>query len=94
MNNYKIKAVTSTVYQLSSLRLFGMPVKSYPTGQHVAEMYFDTEEEAKGYLSNRAILYFDNEHDITKAITDIKTHGCLSLDAVTAEILEVEPDLE
>ena len=94
MNNYKIKAVAPTVYQLSSLRLFGMPIKSHPTGQHVGEMYFDTEEEAKDYLCRRAELYYNDFLELSDAYNDIQNFNSLSLDAVTAEILEVEPDCE
>lgn len=92
MNNFKITATAPTSYQLQSLRLFGLNVKSYANGSHVGEDTFITEDEAKAFLIKRAEMYFESEHELNEAIYNIEKYGLLRLDAVCASIEEVEEE--
>jgi len=93
-----IKATAPTSYQLNSLTAFGMGYKKNMGGSFSASMQFDSEEEAKQYLRNRAEKYNDEdpcgtEERLTYMYLDIE-HGVLTLDAVTAYVEEVEADNE
>lgn len=99
MTHFKITAVAPTSYQISSLRLFGLNVKSYPNGSHVGEEIFDTEKEAKDFLKKRAEMYFDgnsdnDEEELADALDRIERHGSVYLDAVCGRIDEVEEEDE
>ena len=56
--------------------------------------YFNTEQEAKDYLTKRAEMYFENENDLQEAINDINLYGSLSMDAVTGGIYEIDEEEE
>jgi hypothetical protein len=91
----RISATAPTAYQLQSLHNFGMVVKEHGNGRYTATQDFNTEEEAKDYLTERAVRYFDGNSDndeanLIEAIDRIEKHGSLRLDAVTASIEEVE----
>ena len=93
MTQFKISAVAPTVYQSQSLRAFGMKVKKSGNGSFWSEQIFETKEEAKAYLVERAERYFDgnsdnDEDNLVSALEDIKKYGSLRLDAVTASISE------
>lgn len=90
MTQFRITANAPTSYQYSSLCHFGMSVKSHMGGSYSAEQYFETEKEAKDYLIGRAEMYFESEKELNDAIEDINKYNCLSIDAVTAHIIEVE----
>jgi hypothetical protein len=90
MTRFKITATAPTTYQIGSLRLFGLNVKSYPTGIHIGEEIFDTEEEAKSFLNKRADSYFEDEDELNEAISDIEKYGLLRMDAVCGRIEEFE----
>jgi hypothetical protein len=92
MKNFKITATAPTTYQLQSLRLFGLNVKSYANGSHVGEEVFTTEQEAKDFLIKRAEMYFESENELNEAISDIENYGSLRMDAVCASIEEVEEE--
>ena len=94
MKKFKITAVAPTSYQINSLRLFGLNVKSYPNGSYVGEEIFDTEEEAKNYLKQRAEMYFEDEESLNDALKDIERYGSVYLDAVCGSIEEVEEEDE
>jgi hypothetical protein len=94
MTNFKITATAPTTYQLQSLRLFGLNVKSYANGSHVAEEFFNTEEEAKAFLIKRAEMYFESENELNEAISYIEVYGSLRLDAVCGSIEEIEEEEE
>lgn len=90
----RIAATAPTAYQLQSLRHFGMEVKKNGNG-FTAHQDFDTEDEAKEYLEQRAQMYFDgnsdnDEQDLIEAFDSIEKHGVLTLDAATAGIEEIE----
>lgn len=90
----RISATAPTAYQLQSLRHFGMEVKNHGNGRYTATQDFNTEEEAKDYLKEKAERYFDgnsdnDEVDLIEALDSIEKHGVLTLDAVTAGIEEV-----
>lgn len=90
----RISATAPTAYQLQSLRQFGMEVKKHGNGSYTATQDFDTEDEAKNYLKEKAERYFDgnsdnDEVDLIEALDSIEKHGVLTLDAVTAGIEEV-----
>jgi hypothetical protein len=93
--SYTIKATAPTSYQISSLREFGMPIRSLGDGSHIASAEFETEEEAQQYLRNRADQYNDQDPEgsaerLADMYGDIKRAGSLQLDAVRAYIQEVE----
>lgn len=88
-----ITATAPTSYQLASLRLFGMPITSHGNGSHTASQEFDTVEEAKSYLIERAEMFFDGNSDndeerLADAIDRVNKHGSLYLDAAYASIEE------
>lgn len=90
---FQVKATAPTTYQLQSVRLFGSPIKSNMDGSHTfTSEIFDTEQEAKDYLINRAEMYFENEDELQEAINDINKYGSLSMDAATGGVYEVEEE--
>ena len=91
----RITATAPTSYQLQSLRHFGMEIKKHLHGSYFSTQDFDTEKEAKEYLKTRAELYFDGNSDndevnLIDALDSIEKRGVLTLDAVTADMEEVE----
>lgn len=93
-----ITAVAPTVYQISSLKEFGMGLNKHLDGSYSASMEFNNEDEARKYLTLRAEKY--NSEDpcgtderLNNMYKDIK-HGVLSLDAVTAYIETIDEDEE
>ena len=91
----RITATAPTSYQLQSLRHFGMEIKKHLHGSYYSTQDFDTEKEAKEYLKTRAEMYFDGNSDndevnIIDALDSIEKRGVLTLDAVTADMEEVE----
>lgn len=91
----RISAIAPTGYQLVSLRHFGMEVSTNINGFYSASQEFETEKEAKEYLVTRATRYFDGNADndeakLQEALSDIEQYGMLRLDAVQANIEEVE----
>ncbi len=91
----RISATAPTAYQLQSLRQFGMEVKNHGNGRYTATQDFETEEEAKDYLKEKAERYFDgnsnnDEANLIEALDRIEKYGSLRLDAVTASIEEIE----
>lgn len=90
---YQVKATAPTSYQLQSVRLFGSPIKSNMDGSHTFKSeIFDTEQEAKDYLIQRAEMYFENEDDLQEAIDEINEYGSLSMDAASGGVYEVEEE--
>ena len=88
-----IIASAPTSYQLQSLRAFGIPYKANGNGSYTATRHFDTENEAKEYLINRAGLYNTedpegSESRLASMLADID-RGVLTLDAATARIEEI-----
>jgi hypothetical protein len=91
MKQFKITATAPTVYQIQSLRHFGMNVKENGNGLFSSEQIFDSEEAAKAYLVERAEKYYDEfEGQVQEHLEDIKKYGMLTIDAVTARIDEVD----
>lgn len=95
MTQFKVSATAPTVYQIQSLRHFGMDVKKHGNGSFSSEQVFDTEEEAKAYLVERAEKYYDEfEGQVDEHLEGIEKYGMLTIDAVTARIDEVENEEE
>jgi len=91
---YTIIATAPTVYQLSSLKAFGMGANKHGNGSFSASQEFDSEDEAKQYLRKRAEMYNSNdpygtEERLADMYRDIE-YGVLTLDAATAHIEEKE----
>ena len=87
--NYRIIATAPTVYQLSSIRAFGLPVVKQPNGSFIAEMGFASKDEAIDYLKERAWEYNNQDGAGEAALNEMYEeieNGALSLDAVTATI--------
>jgi len=92
---FRIYAKVPTAYQYQSISNFGMPIKKHGNGSFTAQQDFDTEDDAKKYLIERAENYFDgnsdnDEKDLIESLDDIEKCGRLNLDACTASIEEVE----
>jgi len=85
----KVIAIAPTVYQLRSVNAFGASKKT-GNGSFIFEQVFETEQEAKQYLIERAQLYFENEDELTEAIESIEKYGSLTMDAVTGGISDFE----
>lgn len=90
MARFKITATAPTAYQYSSLSHFGLPIKKNVEGlgSFTGSETFDTEAEAKAYLTKRAEMYFDNQVELEEALEQVE-NGYLTIDAVTASIDEV-----
>lgn len=89
-----ITATAPTSYQLNSLSAFGMGFKANRNGSYSASKEFDSEEQAKKYLTKRAEKYNDedpegSEDRLNDMLADIQ-HGVLTLDAVTAYVEALE----
>lgn len=82
---YKVIAIAPTVYQLSSVNHFGPAVKQLG-GSYRFEKEFESEEQAKDYLIERAKMYFDEEAELNEAISDIESCGRVRMDAVSGGI--------
>lgn len=92
---FKITATAPTAYQYNSLSRFGMNIKKRGNGSFTSEQVFDSEEEAKAYLVERAERYYDEyEGQVDEHLEDIEKYGQLTIDAVTAHIEEVEQEEE
>ena len=88
---FKISATAPTAYQYNSLSRFGMKIKKNGNGSFSSEQLFDSEEEAKDYLVERAERYYgEYEGQVDEHLQEIKKYGMLTIDAVTARIDEVE----
>lgn len=93
--SFKITASAPTGYQLSSLKQFGMPVTDNGNGRLSSIMIYDTEQEAKDYLIERAKMYYDEyEGQVDPYIDDINQYGFLEIDAVSAYIFEIEDEYD
>lgn len=80
-----ISATAPTIHQYNSLRAFGMVIKERGNGSFTAEEVFSTEDEAKDYLTRRAIQYAQTPIEFAEYEKEIE-QGYLTLDAVTAYI--------
>lgn len=89
MSKVIIQCTVPTVYQLTSLRSFNLGCKNHANGSFSFAEPFENEDKAKAYLRSVAENYFDTAEEIDKAINDIETYKCLTLDAATANIVEV-----
>ena len=72
-----------TVYQSTSARSFGIPVKQYMGGSIGGSMEFNTIKEAREYLRKVAERYYDYD---TKAMRNFLGKDSLTIDAATAYI--------
>lgn len=68
-----------------------MEITSNLDGSHTAKQVFDSVDEAKSYLIERAEMYFDGNSDgdekrLVEAIERINDHGSVYLDAAYASI--------
>ena len=80
-----IEAKAPTIYQLSSVSSFGLPVKSNIDGSYTLKEEFQTKKAAENWLNKRAEYYFETSKELREAKKDIK-RGYLCIDAVTAYI--------
>lgn len=86
----RITATAPTAYQSRSLSAFGMPVKKLLDGSYTSEEEFESYEEAKKYLIQKANDWYNShnttEDELDEMLSDIEMYGNLTLDAVTASI--------
>jgi hypothetical protein len=86
---FKVTATAPTSYQYSSLAKFNLDKKENANGSITGQRIFDTKEEAKQYLIDRAKRYYDEyEGQVDEHLEDIENYDCLTIDAVTARIEE------
>jgi len=86
---FKVTATAPTSYQYSSLTKFNLDKKENANGSITGDRIFDTKEEAKQYLIDRAKRYYDEyEGQVDEHLEDIENYDCLTIDAVTARIEE------
>ena len=81
-----LQASVPTIYQLNSLREFGLPYKAALGGSYYFSEEFESVEKAKEYLRKRAIMYADDTELLEEMYQDIEL-GYLQLDAATAHIV-------
>ena len=91
---FKITATAPTTFQLQSLRAFGIGADKNGNGSFSGEKEFETVDEAKEFLKNRASMYNDGdpegtEEHLADMCDSIDRYGSLTLDAVSAHIEEV-----
>ena len=84
--SYKI-SVFGPIKQLKNLGLIGV-VERCDSGIKVTR-YFETEGEAKKFLGDLALIFFDH-YTITTTLTEIAQFGTLTLEGITAKIEVVE----
>ena len=85
-----IKATAPTVYQLNSLTRFGGNWVKNPNGSYTTVIECIDYESAENYLITRAEMYYDEPTDnLPEIIQDIKKRGSLTIDAVTAYIIDL-----
>ena len=90
---HRITAIAPTSYQKRSLSFFNLNEKKNGNGSFTGTMDFYSEQDAKEYLITRAEMYYDDyEGQVTEHIEDIERCGILTIDAVTARIVEIEQD--
>lgn len=92
MKTIRIKAHAPTVYQINSLRAFGLPTTNDGPGGFTGVDYFEDEDEATEYLKNCVNHYYSShgsEEEINEKLSDCES-GYLELDAVTAHIQELQ----
>ena len=89
---FRITATAPTSYQYQSLANFGKPEK-LGNGSFRFQQDFETEEDAKQYLIERAEGYFDDNMTACEmAEQEINNFGQVTLDAVTGYIEEIESE--
>ena len=87
---FRITATAHTSYQYQSLANFGKPEK-LGNGSFRFQQDFESEEEAKQYLIERAEGYYDdNMTAFEKLEQEINNFGQVTLDAVTGYIEPIE----
>lgn len=82
----QLTAAAPTSYQLQSLRgLAGsLPTTQNPDGSFSLSFVFDTREEAKQHLKERAFRLFDDRTEYREAIAEINRYSMLTYDCLTA----------
>ena len=85
-----IQATAPTGYQYSSLMRLQLPITSHRNGSYSVYAVFDTVDEAREYLTNIAIGYYESEEETENAIATIDNYNYLRIDAITASIVEEE----
>lgn len=92
MKIFRITATAPTGYQYRSVSYFGKP-KANGNGSYTFQQDFDTEEEAKDYLKERASYYFtDSQEELEVALEQIDKYGSVRMDAVAGGIEEIEAE--
>lgn len=92
MKKYTVTSSVPTGYQLNSINtLMGAGnVKSHADGSFSANIEFDSEEAARGYLRERLSDIFNetsmDESEHAEAVADIEKNGRLEYDAAVARI--------
>jgi hypothetical protein len=95
MSKFIITATAPTSYQLSSLNAFGMGYVKHGNGSYSASLEFESIDNARAHLIQRAEMYNDQDpcgtlEKLTSMVNDVMSYDCLRLDAVTAHIEKVE----
>jgi hypothetical protein len=87
----QIQGTAPTVYQLSSISRFGIPVQKMPGGAFHVCKSFETKREAIEHLYSAADRYCEDAKELMEARHDIKHTGLLKIDAAHC-IIVTNPD--
>lgn len=81
-------ATVPTSYQLQSLRALAgsLPTEQNPDGSFSLSFVFDSREEAKQHLKDRAFKLYDDRTEHREAVAEINRYGMLTYDCLTARI--------
>jgi hypothetical protein len=88
----RVKITVSTPYSgnVNSMRLFGIEYRNVPGVGLVGSQEFDSMDDAKDYLRQRADWYADSDEQREEQYIMIEHSQFLTLDAATASIEEIE----
>jgi hypothetical protein len=84
----RLESSVPTVYQLGSIRAFGIPVQSTIYGSFHCEQPFQSVKDAKLFLFRTADKLAENEIKRKKMYIEIKKYNSLSYDAAIINIVK------
>lgn len=90
---YEVKAIAPTQYQRRALSRFNLNINEVGSGSFIGTAMFETIEDAKQFLRDRAELYYDEyPGQVDEHLDAIEGIDCLTIDTVTAHIEKIEID--
>ena len=90
-HTHTIKAIAPTVYQFNALRRFHLAnINKDFSGNYYAWRDFYTLEDAKRHLISIAEDYYEDSLELMEIVNFVHTNGSLTIDGVTANIIELD----